>query len=245
MKKLSLLSLAVLTILLLDSCSTLKRRYSSGYTVVWNSKSKSNKINSTVDASVKKNKAVKQESSLTESNSIASSSMKTSPSNVIIENPYLIYNNSSNSEIASIYDNNSISQSHNGIKNVFEKSSIESSEAKINSNDKVIKSPIKTFKNKIKQESAAGDTELIIGIILCLFGLAPFGVRYVKGKRDSAYKTNLMIWLGGWGCLLIGIITAVLMASAGSLSFLGLALYGIGGLLLFISFIHGLISILK
>jgi hypothetical protein len=248
MKKLSYLGLLLLTVVFLDSCTAIKRRYSPGYSVVWNNKSKTKKLKSAVELSNKKESITKNEVNLVSNEVEKNPSLTKNFSENKEETLYTIYNNTSENDLASLNTNNNFSvrkmSKDNFSQNLTEKPS-SNAETSNSISSKVTKTPVKFVKDKLKQKSNGGDTEMIIGIVLCLFGLAPFGIRYAKGKRSSAYKTNLMIWLAGWGCLLIGIITAVLMAAGGSISFLGLALYGIGGLLLFISFIHGLISILR
>ncbi|MBM3452024.1 MAG: hypothetical protein FJX84_02650 [Bacteroidetes bacterium] len=248
MKKLSYLVLLLLTVIFLDSCSIVKRRYSPGYTVVWNAKSKTKKLKSSVELSNKKESITKNEVNSVANEVEKNPSLTRNFSENKEETLYTSYINTSENDFASLNTDNTFSvrkmSKDNYSQNLIEKpsSNVETSKS---ISSKVTKNPVKFVKDKLKQKSNGGDEEMIIGILLCLFGLAPFGVRYAKGKNSSAYKTNLMIWLAGWGCLLIGIITAVLMATGGSVSFLGLALYGIGGLLLFISFIHGLISILR
>jgi hypothetical protein len=247
MKKLSYLGLLLLTVIFLDSCTAVKRRYSPGYSVVWNNKSKTKNSKSTAELSNEKERITKNEVNSIDNKLEENPSLIRKFSMNKEESSYSSYNNTSENDLASLNNNiisvkNTTKENHS--QSLVKKSS-PSEETTKSISSKVTKTPIKFVKDGLKQKSQGGDTEMIIGIVLCLLGLAPFGVRYAKGKKSSAYKTNLYIWLGGWACFLIGIITAVLMATAGSVSFLGLALYGIGGLLLFISFIHGLISILK
>lgn len=83
------------------------------------------------------------------------------------------------------------------------------------------------------------DSDSILGIVLCLFGLAPFGVLIAKGK-GSEFKTNLMLWLGGIISLILGAVITVI-----TLSWFGLIFSAIGGILMLSSFIHGLLTILK
>jgi uncharacterized membrane protein YqaE (UPF0057 family) len=110
------------------------------------------------------------------------------------------------------------------------------------STEKVVKQKNAPRESKIEKSKSAGSisNDELIGIILCLVGLAPFGVMIAKGKGSSAFKVNLMLWVGGFVSYIVGIIITV-----ATLSFVGAIFAALGGLLLLASFIHGLVSILK
>jgi len=82
------------------------------------------------------------------------------------------------------------------------------------------------------------DSDAIIGIILCLFGLAPFGVLIAKGKGRE-FRTNLLLWLGGFISIILGLLITII-----TLSWFGVIFSALGGIFFLASFIHGLISIL-
>jgi hypothetical protein len=108
------------------------------------------------------------------------------------------------------------------------------------------KKGIKYNDNKKKNKGAAGDNDVIIGVLLCIIGLSPFGVAFVKGRR-SEFKINLMIWIGGWAAIIIGFTVMIIGAASLSTGGLGIGaiLYYLGGLALLAAFVHGLISVLR
>jgi hypothetical protein len=107
---------------------------------------------------------------------------------------------------------------------------------------KAVKQTNAPAESKIQKSKSAGSMsdDDLIGVILCLVGLAPFGVMIAKGKRSAAFKVNLMLWLGGFVSYIVGVIIAV-----ATLSLVGVIFTALGGILLLASFIHGLVSILK
>lgn len=231
MKKISFFSIILLlSIVFLDSCTIVKRRYSSGYTITWNSNLKSNKVNKSVDLS--NNEDIIAENSTTE---------EVVPSLTINEDleqkdlSYNINNSSFEKELISEKDNNS---QYNETKNINSSSDSEI----VNSIDKKEGlSHLKKVKNERK--SSLDDTDKLIGFIFCILGLAPFGIRYVKGKKSKAYKKNLIIWIIGYSCIILGF--TIVLASGFSISILGFIIYFIGGIMLLISFIHALKTIFR
>ena len=80
----------------------------------------------------------------------------------------------------------------------------------------------------------------IIGLVLVLIGLAPFGIKIAKGKNNKAFKTSLSLWLASWACFILGLIIAI-----AATSMFGVILFGVAAILHAVTFIHGLISILR
>jgi hypothetical protein len=93
--------------------------------------------------------------------------------------------------------------------------------------------------NSNEAKTRDSDNDLILGIILCVIGLAPFGVLIAKGK-GSEFKTNLMLWLGGIICVILGLVIPII-----TLSWFGLIFSALGSILWLSSIIHGLVTILK
>jgi TM2 domain-containing membrane protein YozV len=60
-KLLQVVALSIIAISFMNSCSSVKRRYSPGYTVIWNSKSKSKKLSSPTELSSNKKKVSEME----------------------------------------------------------------------------------------------------------------------------------------------------------------------------------------
>jgi len=235
MKKLGLLVTAAFCVaIVLNSCSVEKRLYRQGLTVDWNS-------------GIKKSKQAVEE---IEESEIASNSVQTASKSEVVASVSLTDEVSMNNEFttetvlttesAPSYTENSTKTEEN------------LSEAIVINNDKVnvTKSQKKETAKKViaknnhkkalksKSSGSMGDDELI-GIILCLVGLAPFGVMVAKGKRSSEFKTNLLLWLGGFACIILGVVLAL-----GGL-YIGVIFSYLAYILLLSSFIHGLLSILR
>jgi PBP1b-binding outer membrane lipoprotein LpoB len=214
MKKLSILTLIALTIVFLDSCTTIKKRYSSGYTVVWNQKSKSKKLNSTVDLSSNKNKVIKIEETKT-----------------VIPNPSISF-------VSNALETEEV-KAHR-IKNVYETIEIENTIASndesllsldlttkwfknsndnIKSDSKAIESKIQNSQNekksikKMKNSSQGeGDKSWVVALILCFF-IGVLGIhRFYLG-----YTGLGVLYLLTGGLCGIGVLVDFIMLLTGSL----------------------------
>jgi hypothetical protein len=237
MKKLSLLVTAAFCVAIgLNSCSVEKRLYRQGLTVDWNS-------------GIKKSKQAVEE---VEESEIASNSVQSvSKSEVVTSvslNDEASINNEFTTETVSTTESTESTPSYtenstNSEENVSETNVINHDKVNVSQNKKKETSNVITKNNhkkalKSKSAGSMSDDDLI-GIILCLVGLAPFGVMVAKGKRSSEFKTNLLLWLGGFACIILGVILAI-----GGL-YIGAIFSYLAYILLLSSFIHGLLSILR
>ncbi len=233
MKKLILLVTVAFSVAIgLNSCSVQKRLYRQGLTVDWN-------------AGIKKSKqtVVEAEESEIASNSIQTAAKSTVVSSISLNDEASINNEFTIEPASTTESTPSFTQnSTNTEENLREANVVNHDQVNLNQKRETTKKVItkNNHKKALKSTSSGsmGDDE-IIGIILCLVGLAPFGVMVAKGKRSSAFKTNLLIWLGGFACIILGVIIAL------SGSYLGVIFSILSSLLFLTSFIHGLLSILR
>ena len=237
MKKLSLLVTAAFCVAIgLNSCSVEKRLYRQGLTVDWNS-------------GIKKSKQAVEE---VEESEIASNSVQSvSKSEVVTSislNDEVSINNEFTTETVSTTESTEYTPSYtensaNTEENVSETNVINQDKVNVSQNKKKETSKVITKNNHKKSVKSTSSGSMsdddLIGIILCLVGLAPFGVMVAKGKRSSEFKTNLLLWLGGFACIILGVILAI-----GGL-YIGAIFSYLAYILLLSSFIHGLLSILR
>lgn len=237
MKKLSLLVTAAFCVAIgLNSCSVEKRLYRQGLTVDWNS-------------GIKKSKQAVEE---VEESEIASNSVQSvSKSEVVTSislNDEVSINNEFSTETVSTTESTEYTPSYtensaNTEENVSETNVINHDKVNVSQNKKKETSKVITKNNHKKSVKSTSSGSMsdddLIGIILCLVGLAPFGVMVAKGKRSSEFKTNLLLWLGGFACIILGVILAI-----GGL-YIGAIFSYLAYILLLSSFIHGLLSILR
>jgi uncharacterized membrane protein YqaE (UPF0057 family) len=237
MKKLSLLVTAAFCVAIgLNSCSVEKRLYRQGLTVDWNS-------------GIKKSKQAVEE---VEESEIASNSVQSvSKSEVVTSislNDEVSINNEFSTETVSTTESTEYTPSYtensaNTEENVSETNVINQDKVNVSQNKKKETSKVITKNNHKKSVKSTSSGSMsdddLIGIILCLVGLAPFGVMVAKGKRSSEFKTNLLLWLGGFACIILGVILAI-----GGL-YIGAIFSYLAYILLLSSFIHGLLSILR
>jgi hypothetical protein len=234
MKKLSLLVTAAFCVAIgLNSCSVEKRLYRQGLTVDWNS-------------GIKKSKQAVEE---VEESEIASNSVQSvSKSEVVTSislNDEASINNEFTTETVSTteYTPSYTENSANTEENVSETNVINHDKVNVSQNKKKETSKVITKNNHKKSVKSTSSGSMsdddLIGIILCLVGLAPFGVMVAKGKRSSEFKTNLLLWLGGFACIILGVVLAI-----GGL-YIGAIFSYLAYILLLSSFIHGLLSILR
>ena len=99
-----------------------------------------------------------------------------------------------------------------------------------------------TNSSSAKSNSNMLDVKIIIGIIL-LFFIPPLGV-YIGLGSGSEFRTNLFLFLGGILLMILGVIIGIASASLSG-GFILLSLYAIGAIVLLISFIHGLIVLIR
>jgi hypothetical protein len=224
----------------MNSCTIEKKIYPKGYSITWNHKNKQDKnVENVQELAI-------VEKTMENSNN---TDMVVTPLNNEIEN--IDIDNSTaltSTSIEQAQENNSeptvIDNQKTGTKTSTKAGTKTSTKAgqitaKTESRkNKVISQIIQKQSAKTFSSRSIGSDE-IIGIILCLFGLAPFGVLIAKGK-GSEFKTNLLLWLGGFVCIILGVVITVI-----TLSWFGVIFSALGGILLLSSFIHGLFSILR
>ena len=234
MKKLGLLVTAAFCVaIVLNSCSVEKRLYRQGLTVDWNS-------------GIKKSKQAVEEVEESEiaSNSVQSVSKSEVVTSISLNDEASINNEFTTETVLTTESTPSYTEnSTNTEENVSETNVVNNDKVNVTQNKKKESTKVITKNNpkkalKSKSAGSIGDDELI-GIILCLVGLAPFGVMVAKGKRSSEFKTNLLLWLGGFACIILGVILAL-----GGL-YIGVIFSYLAYILLLSSFIHGLLSILR
>ncbi len=232
------LGIAVTVLVLMNACSVEKRIYRNGFNVEWHSNLKKVKNQSNVEAEVEVASTVETEKEYQTQNIAVAENVTTD--NLTSDNTVQENNAATTFTVAS---EETTTPTVEETKEVTV--SVSKKEANVKSKSEA-KQTIKQIngqpKSKIEKTKSAGSlsNDDLIGIILCLVGLAPFGVMIAKGKRSSQFKVNLMLWVGGLACYIVGIVIAV-----ATLSFVGVIFTALGGLLLLASFIHGLISILK
>jgi hypothetical protein len=226
------IGIAVSAVVLFNSCSVEKRLYRNGMNIEWHSGLKKSKGNvETQEVISQETKNSNDFSSPKVNNTLVTNDVATND-NGYFENNQEVKETSENNLESNVLVSNSNTQASVG-------STIEQNDD-IKNNSTFRKPVFSKQKAKIKSKvtGSMSDDDLI-GLILCLVGLAPFGVMVAKGKRSTSFKTNLMLWLGGFAC----IILSVILAFSGSL--LGAVFSILGSLLFLASFIHGLISILR
>jgi hypothetical protein len=234
MKKLGLLVTAAFCVaIVLNSCSVEKRLYRQGLTVDWNS-------------GIKKSKQAVEE---IEESEIASNSVQTASKSEVVASVSLTDEVSMNDEyttetVLTTESTPSYTENSSNTEEILSETNVDKNvKVNVTQNKKKESTKVITKNNlkkalKSKSSGSMGDDELI-GIILCLVGLAPFGVMVAKGKRSSEFKTNLLLWLGGFACIILGVIIAL------SGSYIGAIFSILSSLLFLTSFVHGLISILR
>ena len=215
MKKLSILGVLFLTVVFLDSCSTIKRRYSPGYTVVWNAKSKSKKSNGHDEMSNKKESISKNERKSIKNKVEVFSSINSNNSDIESGNAYAIYNSTTENDLASADINNRITVANT----VYEKkiqnfvtqstSSSKSTNSSSTNKDKIRKKS--EFKNLVKSNSSSSDDDTVLYVILSFF-LPPLAVYLFEGSWTSRCTTNLILTLL---CGIPGIIHALVVILGG------------------------------
>jgi cation transport ATPase len=238
MKKLILpLFVAFAAVIFLNSCSVEKRLYRPGINVEWRTSIKKSKLNNEEITETKVENS-QQSIKLLKTNNELSFSDEQSKNKVVLNNneisthqDKLVENSNSHQQIK-IDNNNQLNT-----KRKFKTKQIKefSQSTKSNTTIKAFKSQREKFSNSNKSL----DSDVIIGVVLCIFGLAPFGILVAKGKRSGAFKTNLLIWIGGWASYILGLVLVL------SGSFFGLIFTALAFILLLISLIHGIINVLK
>jgi len=237
MKTLSKTLFLILTsILILNSCSIERKIYPKGYKITWHTKSKKENISET---------KVKD---LTTSNvSENSSHEEVQPSHQIeTENTLVDFNNDSKENIGESKSNNAYPLANktrsNPIERYFERT-LHKSTSSFNSSRNPThfsrRLGVDKRKENLKSSNAIG-TEKIIGILLCLAGLAPFGILVAKGKKSNAFKISLLLWIAGLALIITGLVIAL-----GGGSWFGVLLYGLGVLIYLVNLIYGIVSVLK
>ncbi len=214
MKKLSILTLIALTIVFFDSCTTIKKRYSSGYTVVWNQKTKSKKLNSTVDLTSNKNKVVKIEETKTAIPNVSISDASNAVETEEVKAPR-IKNVYETIEIENTVASNDESLLSLDLTTKWFKNSNDN----IKSDSKAIESKIqnsqyeKKSKKKMKSSSQGeGDKSWVVALILCFF-IGVLGIhRFYLG-----YTGLGVLYLLTGGLCGIGVFVDFIMLLTGSL----------------------------
>lgn len=234
-------SIILSALIFMNACTVEKRLYRKG-------------LNIELHAGLKnaKAKALSEEESINE----ATSTIEPTEKVYKLETAYT----SDNAESDNITSDNNIQDNNLTLKVALEESKLAAEETNVQLVDKVSKTkkgntiqtnvpkkfivkqknaPVENRVEKSKSLASGSDND-IIGIILCIIGLAPFGVMIAKGKGSAEYKLNLKLWLGGLISYIGGLIISII-----TLSFVGFIFVALGGLLLLASFIHGLVSILR
>lgn len=234
MKKLGLLVTAAFCVaIVLNSCSVEKRLYRQGLTVDWNS-------------GIKKSKQAVEEVEESEiaSNSVQSVSKSEVVTSISLNDEASINNEFTTETVLTTESTPSYTEnSTNTEENVSETNVVNNDTVNVTQNKKKETTKVITKNNhkkalKSKSAGSMSDDDLI-GVILCLVGLAPFGVMVAKGKRSSEFKTNLLLWLGGFACIILGIVIAL------SGLYIGVIFSYLSYILFLTSFVHGLLSILR
>lgn len=90
------------------------------------------------------------------------------------------------------------------------------------------------------------DFKLILGVLLILMGLPPFGILVVKGKGPE-FRKNLIFWILGEILIIIGLIIIIMGAYSTLLALIiiGSAIALLALIFLLFSFINALITIFK
>jgi len=218
MKKLSYLGLLLLTVIFLDSCSIVKRRYSPGYTVVWNAKSKVKKSNGQNEMSNNRESISKNEIKSIKNNDEVVSSINSKNSEMESGSAYAIYNSTTENVLASADVNNSITPANITKENKFQNfviqstfssqstspSSINKGEIGKNSHKHIMKA-----KNKILKSSASSPEPWVYALLILL---VPFGTTIsmylYEGSWTKRVTVNLILTLL---CGIPGLIHALIV----------------------------------
>lgn len=215
MKKLSVFGLLLLTVIFLDSCSIVKRRYSPGYTVVWNAKSKVKKSNGPDEISYNKENISKNERKSIKNKVEIDSKIRSNNAEIESGNVYAIYNSTTENVLASADVNNRIIPANIAKENKFQYfgtqstvSSQSSSPSSINKG-KIGKNP--EIKNLVKSNSPSSDDNTVLYVILS-FCLPPLAVYLFEGSWTSRCTVNLILTLL---CGIPGVIHALIVILGG------------------------------
>jgi len=215
MKKLSVFGLLLLTVIFLDSCSTVKRRYSPGYTVVWNAKSKVKKSNGRDEISYNKENISKNERKAIKNNVEFVSSINSKNSEMESGSAYAIYNSTTENVLASADVNNRITPANIAKENKFQnfgtQSTVSSQSTSPSSTNKgkIGKNP--EIKNLVKSNSPSSDDNTVLYVILSFF-LPPLAVYLFEGSWTSRCTVNLILTLL---CGIPGVIHALIVILGG------------------------------
>ena len=173
------LFLVLTSILLFNSCSIERKIYPKGYQITWHTKSKKENISQTKVTDITTN-----EISENSSDDGDQSAHQIETKNILLDD----LNNETDANIDESKSNNAYPQANNSRSNTNERYSerilSESTSSFNNSRNPTHfskKSGLEKSKDNLKSSSSIG-TEEIIGILLCLAGLAPFGILVAKGK---------------------------------------------------------------
>jgi hypothetical protein len=207
---------------LMNSCTIEKKIYPKGYSISWNKK------NDKSIANEQELKIAENHVEKTNNDEIVEYTLDIENDNISIDNSSDFVSTSIEQPKANRIEQNIISSEANIIETNNTNSQIKNNK---------IKQVIRKHTTQTSSSKSLGNDE-ILGLILCLLGLAPFGVLVAKGK-GSKFKTNLLLWLGGFACVIIGVIIAL------GGSYLGVVFSLLGSLLFLSSFIHGILSILR
>lgn len=114
---------------------------------------------------------------------------------------------------------------------------------------KPIRSKRARFYSKIPDEGdkdgeSDDDLDLIIGLILCFLGLAPFGVLVALGKGRE-FSTNLILWLASYFFMIIGIVSLFFLLEFEVVIVVFVACLVLAGVFSITSFIHALVTIIR
>lgn len=238
MKKLILsFFIAFFAVVFLNSCSVEKRLHQPGMNFEWQTSIKKSKLNDQEITEIKDEK-IQQTRNLSNPTNELSVTDEQSKNEVVLNNNEIskqqdeLAENSNPTNQAKIVDNNQFN-----IKPKLKTKQIKEFSRLANGNKTI--NAFKNQREKFSHSNKSVDSDQIIGVVLCIFGLAPFGILVAKGKRSGAFKTNLLIWIGGWASYILGLIIVL------GGSFFGLILTALAFILLLISLIHGIINVLK
>lgn len=215
MKKLGVFGLLFLTVIFLDSCSTVKRRYSPGYTVVWNAKLKAKKSNVQNEISIIKEHISKNERKSIKNNVEVFSSINSNNSDIESGNAYAIYNSTTENDLASADINNRITVANTVNEKKIQNfgtqstSSSKSTNSSSTNKDKIRKKS--EFKNLVKSNSSSRDDNTVLCVVLAFF-IPPLAVYLYEGSWTNRCTTNLILTLL---CGLPGLIHALVVILGG------------------------------
>jgi uncharacterized membrane protein YqaE (UPF0057 family) len=215
MKKLSILGVLFLTVVFLDSCSIVKRRYSPGYTVFWHTKSKAKKSNGHNEMSINKERISINERKSIKNNVEVNSTISLKKSEMESGNAYALYNSTTENDLASADINNritvanTVNEKKNSKLGTQSTSNSKSTNSSSTNKDKIRKKS--EFKNLVKSNSSSSDDDTVLYVILSFF-LPPLAVYLFEGSWTSRCTTNLILTLL---CGIPGVIHALIVILGG------------------------------